>query len=233
MDSIKEKRVARGDSTGRLLEFIDNFNNAEVCKMSLSVFRSFDCLENCGACCMNHITLDYTEGPRLERFKKNFPEEFKKFEKVVVHGQEIYRYVSEKTDTKYCDYLDTSNGRCKLHGSHPLSCDTLPLKIVLKKGKEALVSKQAFGRSWQYTQIDGTKGVKCVFGDVAKGEVSWTSTLYRINLLKELLIIAEKAGRSVVRLQKLIDRMQYWYDRKTLPDQLEIIDDEVKKDTIF
>jgi Fe-S-cluster containining protein len=235
MENTNKKKVASYDSIGRLLEFIDNFNNAKVCKMSPTVFRSFECLENCGSCCMSHIALDYTEGPRLEKFKKNFPEEFKKFEKIIVDGQEVYRYFSNKKNSRYCDFLDTSNGRCKIHGSHPFSCDMLPLKIVFKNG-EAFAAHHVFGRSWQYTQIDGSKGVKCIFGNVSNGEVSWPSTLYRINLLKELKILAEKFGRSGKRIQKLIDRMQYWYDRKTVPDKFEIIDgaeEDVEKNSLF
>jgi Fe-S-cluster containining protein len=113
------------------------------------------CPENCGACC-GKFSLDYINGER----------DLTGLQERIIHfnGQQIRIWRDEQCGGERCKYLRMENGRCDIHGAHPFSCDFECLRFEVGQVSNYNKLEQShYGRTWQLTQVDGTKNVKCEF----------------------------------------------------------------------
>ena len=90
------------------------------------LFRSLDCVPECGACCLNY-TLDY-----LPSEKPVFPVIDKK---ITISGSDfvVYSDLQDNTETRFCRNLNLENGRCMIHTRHAFSCDFEILRFKVSK----------------------------------------------------------------------------------------------------
>lgn len=134
--------------------------------LSPMFFRDYSCFENCGSCC-NHsgISLEYIEdSDRWRLFKQNHPEEASLFYQVVDEsGVLIMRYRQEQAPVKTrCHFLN-DKGRCNVHDSYPFPCGFAfsKFKDLTSSRNQSRLTTEQYGRAWNFTRLDGTKGAMC------------------------------------------------------------------------
>ena len=187
------------DSLNKIKDYIKASNNEELI-LSPMFFRDYSCPPNCGGCCPK-FSLDYFEGERWEKFKKEYPHLIHKFKKRTVNGATVYtNYQSENKDFK-CEFLNKENGRCKIHKSNPFSCEFELNKFVVK-GKKTYLMNKLFGRGWNMMRIDGNRGALCEMKPF-----NLKKYLRDVELLKELLDICNKMNEKAPLLQKLVKKL--------------------------
>lgn len=156
-------------------------------RISPMLFRGFVCPPACGACCLR-FSLDFLPS-------KYEPHPYKLTKRTVeFNGQEFTLYTDQQDDhnNHHCRNLD-GNARCSIHGKHPFSCD-FELVRFLRAAKDSsrdynTLTQKLYGRSWNMTQVDGTKGIKC----------------YMTPPTKEA---AEDVARKLIRLRTWCDYFQ-------------------------
>ena len=117
------------------------------------IFRGFTCPSHCGACCARG-TLDWL--PNEDR-PYDVP-----MRTVDFNGKQFTIYSDQQLDhaNYHCRNLDMTNGRCGIYGKHPWLCDEELIKVISYEDRFVLTQK-LYGRGWNLTRIDGTKGSKC------------------------------------------------------------------------
>ena len=185
------------DSTDKIKGYISSCLKEEVI-LSAKFFRDYECPSGCGGCCPK-FSLDYFEGERWEGFKKEYPNELHKFEKREVDGVSIFTNFQRSNESGKCEYLDMSNGRCKIHKFNPFSCEFELNKFVQKEDKTYLINK-LYGRGWNMLRIDGLRGALCKMK-----EFNYDKFQKDIKLLEELLQIATFFKTEVPLLEKIIN----------------------------
>lgn len=85
-------------------------------KIYPSIASGYTCPPDCGACC-EKFTLDYIEG---EETPDGVEERDVKF-----NGNQIKIMTDKQADngTAFCKHVRLEDARCKIHGTHPFSCD--------------------------------------------------------------------------------------------------------------
>ena len=121
------------------------------------IFRNFECVAGCGACCGN-FSLDYlpNEESTNEREIRTI-----NFNEGVV---ELKSDTQKDVNTRWCRHLDRVTGLCKQQHHRPFSCDFEPIRFLHYQDKVCILQK-SFGRSWAMERLDGIKGALCEFGD--------------------------------------------------------------------
>ena len=145
--------------------------------ITISIFKAFECLSNCAACC-SVFSLDYI--PNEKRPKKLIKR------KILLNNTQynIYSDVQKENNTKHCKYVN-KEGRCKIHRNHPFSCDFELIGSFIYKNKNSpnRLTTRIYSRGWNMTKIDGTKGVLCTLGFVDKTSIKEIKR--KINRLNE------------------------------------------------
>lgn len=128
-------------------------------RISPLILRGFDCPENCGACCNLNFSLDYLPEP-LEKHPYQLTERI-----ILFNNQKFLIYSDLQTDnnTRHCKNLDIVNGRCKIHGEHPFSCDFELLRFLNFKSKSIpnLITNKPYGRGWNLLKCNNERGALC------------------------------------------------------------------------
>ncbi len=127
-----------------------------VLRVSENVFRGYTCPAQCGACCFR-FSLDYLP-------TEDQPENVKP-RLIAFDGRqvEIYSDLQDDHSDHFCNRLNKQNGRCSIHGKHPFTCDFELLRSITSVDGERFnnFTLRLYGRGWQMTQIDGSKGAMC------------------------------------------------------------------------
>lgn len=147
-------------------------------KVSPLLLRGYTCPERCGACCPR-FSLDY------------LPQEHKppglEIRKVEFNGGPVYVYSDTQTDHKdhHCRNLDKETARCKIHICRPFSCDFELIRPAVFADPESpnMLQQRLFGRAWNMTRADGSKGTDCVM--TAPTEESVEDAIRKIKRLEE------------------------------------------------
>jgi len=141
----------------KILYYLGNLTREKIINISPNFGRAVSCPENCGGCCLK-FSLDFYLGERLEKFKEEYPEEFKKMEFNGVY----YTDVQEDNSDRWCRYLNKENGRCMIHNANPFSCEFELNKVIYnKRMNTTYVMTKKFGRGWNFTRTDGGVGALC------------------------------------------------------------------------
>lgn len=118
--------------------------------------RGYTCPADCGGCC-SRFSLDYL--PSGEAKPKGLTEKLVQF-----NGRSVRLLSDPQSDHEdhYCRHLDKSNGRCKIHGKHPFTCDFELIRTLtfLESAPNVLTAK-LYGRGWNMLRIDGKRGARC------------------------------------------------------------------------
>lgn len=175
--------------------------SADKVILSTGFFRDFKCSLHCGACCKS-VNLEYLKDTdRWERFKSNYQELVPLFKE----KEEGVMSFDNKSQDKYCNFLDRENGSCMIHDSAPLPCRFAPLKFIDKRvsSNTSYLNASAYGRAWAFTQLDGTKGTKC---EVVES-FNYDKFLNDLEMIKELHDYAKKLNLKS-KLSYIIDFLE-------------------------
>lgn len=199
----------------RLIEFIHRLEvNKYEAYLSPTFFRTLLCPSQCGACCPKNSLYYITEKSKL-KFKKLYPEEYKRYELRNVNGVNVL--VDEQLDNedKKCIYLDKGTGRCKIHHANPLLCALEPIKFRIVKNM-LYIQKQVPGRVWNLTRVTGKKGGCCGFSEYSENQFD-----IDIRVLTELNEIADLINIETI-LPQLIDMIKLLGPHATLKRKIPI-----------
>lgn len=121
--------------------------------VSPTLVRGFTCPAQCAGCCPR-FSLDYLPNGE-ERPAGTKPRE------VRFDGRKILLMSDTQQDHKnhHCRNVQ-SDGRCRIHGRQPFSCDFELIRIIHSK-EQATMTQRLFGRGWQMLRVDGTRGALC------------------------------------------------------------------------
>jgi len=122
------------------------------------LLRGFTCPSNCAACCLV-FSLDYIpleEVPPIPLTRRE----------IYINGKAVTVFTDFQNEntSKWCMYASHIDGRCKIHGKQPFSCDFELIRPLIFRDKETpnILTQKLFGRAWALTKIDNTKGARCV-----------------------------------------------------------------------
>lgn len=146
--------------------------------LSASFWRRYGCALHCGGCCLA-FTLDYLPW-EWEQFCATYPAYASRgHERTVdvngsaravwtiandLHAQTLHGH-------RFCQFVDAQNGACTIHEQNPYSCrvELVKLRTI---GETGYIQKAPFGRAWNLTKIDGTRGdVLCTFDDFDEAQL--------------------------------------------------------------
>jgi len=170
--------------------------------LSRLFFKSRQCPKTgCGACCVE-VSLDYFEGERWERFKKEYPECLKNFKDREYKGNLVHSDWQEGNKkfigkaAKRCKYLNFNNGMCNIHLAHPLLCDFEG--IVIRQHNKVHIRKQA--KSVRFLTVNNETCSQCHYKDKYNDE----ELKKDISLLGELLEVSKKFNYKLKNLESII-----------------------------
>lgn len=127
-------------------------------RVSPSIFRGFTCPEGCGGCCPR-FSLDYLP------FEIH-PSSLHLEQRFVTFNGKAYAVWSDKQtdhDNHHCRNLNMDDGRCRVHGAQPFSCDFELIRFLEFNDPEHpnYITQKLFGRGWQMLRVDGERGALC------------------------------------------------------------------------
>lgn len=116
--------------------------NGEYCPseemhVSPSICNKFNCLLDCGGCCQNNVLI-WIPGES----KPDYLNEVKQVEVIVRGVKNLYDYYEDnQKDSKikwqegnqdkwHCRYLVIEDGKCGIHGKHPMTCRTEIMRFL-------------------------------------------------------------------------------------------------------
>jgi len=151
--------VKHTDSVEKVASYLKAANADEVV-LSSKFFRDYTCPSGCGGCCPK-FTLDYVEGPRLDKLRATYPEAAARLKpRQTKTGHTIWTDAQSDNDTRWCRHLRQEDGRCGIHEANPFTCEFELLKLNVTQGKGRIINK-LFGRGWSLLRVDGERGAKC------------------------------------------------------------------------
>lgn len=164
--------------TIEVFEFRGKQYKPRALSISPLIFRSLGCPAKCGACCPR-FSLDYLPSEWHEGLD----------ERVVQFNGREFKLFSDMQNTHenhHCQHLDMNNGRCKIHGEHPFSCDFEILRFFqfADESKPHRLSTQHYGRAWQMLRVDGERGTLCTI-DANDVEAARSEVVRKLKRLKE------------------------------------------------
>jgi len=119
-----------------------------------SLFQGFTCPAGCGGCC-GAFTLDW------------LPDEERPYEVPARSIEFNHNRITLRSDVFRCaDGARCPNlnpeGRCKVHGLHPFSCDFELIKVALGENlPRNWMGSKLYSRRWRMKRMDGTRGAMC------------------------------------------------------------------------
>lgn len=122
------------------------------------ILRGYTCPAGCGGCCPR-FSLDYIEPDGV-------PDGHPLAKRIVeFDGREVEVWSDLQTDHKgpKCRNLNLDNGRCRIHGNQPFSCDFELLRMIIHevKAPRADITQKLYGRGWAMMRVDGKRGALC------------------------------------------------------------------------
>lgn len=200
------------DSVEKIKNYLISLDR-EVLYFSPFMLRTLVCNKSCGACCRN-FSLDYLKSSkRWEKFIELYPEkEFLFMERRV--DDAIYMTYTQPPSF-FCSFLSKDNeARCTIHHSNPFSCSFEIIKIqgqgnYTRYGIDlSQIVKKRFGREWNMTQVDGSKGTKCEIVDFNQDE--WDKDLLLLEELQQHYLA--HYGIENKKLFLLLNKLKFDYD---------------------
>lgn len=182
--------------TAEPFEYKNKMYFPKTLRVSPGIFRGYTCPEGCGGCCPR-FSLDYLpEEPKPES-------PFIKERLIRFNGREVPIFSDLQDDhaAHHCRNLEQSNGRCRIHGVHPFSCDfelTRFMEFADARRPNGLTTK-LYGRGWALLRVDGERGAKC---EITPANAASTADLVR--KLRRLELWCSHFGLST-KLPQLID----------------------------
>ncbi|MGO9378501.1 MAG: hypothetical protein ACLP29_08095 [Dissulfurispiraceae bacterium] len=162
--------------------------------------RGYTCFEhkNCGACCQK-FTLDYIPGEGMPEGLTKRPFEFNS------QTIDVFSDLQNENSGYYCKHLRLSDGLCGIHGSHPFSCIfelIRPIDETGSIGRHRMAVAQ-YGRSFNMTRIDGTKGAPCTIKEPTKESIEDSiEKLERLEKWATYFGLTETHIPKIIRLMK-------------------------------
>ncbi len=153
--------------------------------VSPQLLRSTTCPANCGACCRNY-TMDFLP---LEKLPTDIYPSLELEKRDVDFNGKKYPIFTIKRDetTHYCNHLDLSNGRCKIHECHSFGCDFFLIAFqhpkLINSPKPSHIRTRLLGRAWAFTRVDGGKGTLCQTTAITDETIK--DTVRKLKRLKE------------------------------------------------
>ena len=137
--------------------------------VSPKILRGYTCPAGCGGCC-NRFSLDYIapdtvpEGHPLTKGVIEFDG----------RDVEIWSDMQNDHDDHHCRNLNKENGRCKIHGFQPFSCDFELLRSIQYKDKSRpnMLIQKVYGRGHDMLRVDGERGALCEMTPVTDESVA-------------------------------------------------------------
>lgn len=127
-------------------------------RVSEGIFRGYTCPEGCGGCCPR-FSLDYLPTEDFPPGVELTPRD------ISINGRMVRVWSDLQVDhtSHHCRNLNHENGRCRIHGRQPFSCDFELIRTSISEddGKPNGLNTRLFGRGWAMLRVDGGRGAKC------------------------------------------------------------------------
>ena len=143
-------------------------------RVSPGIFRGYTCPAMCGGCCPR-FSLDYLPQetwdlmPEARDVLRPRVIEFDRREVLLLSN------LQSDVDTHHCSNLDQSNGRCRIHGSQPFTCDFELIRAAISTtDRPHQLTTRLFGRGWAMLRVDGERGALCEIIEVDLDSVADT-----------------------------------------------------------
>lgn len=123
------------------------------------IFRGYTCPAMCGGCC-TRFSLDYIPGEEVPPYSGPGDAFWKR--QIILNGK-LYWVESDMQgdhNDHHCRNLNKEDGRCKIHGKHPFSCDFELIRFI-SFAEKAVLTQKLYGRGWAMLRIDGERGARC------------------------------------------------------------------------
>lgn len=145
--------------------------------VSTLLFRGFTCPPQCAGCCPR-FSLDFLP------FETPHPDIKGVNREVFFDGKniKIYSDMQEDHNDHHCRNVNKEDGRCKVHGNQPFSCDFELIRFIHQQDRVILTQK-LFGRGWAFLRVDGQRGAKCDMTPITKETVD--DVIRKLNRLKQ------------------------------------------------
>lgn len=165
------------------------------------LLRDFLCPPNCGACCPV-FTLDYLPGEAQ-------PDSTHQRVAWLNGEHPIFSDLQAQNERSHCKYVQYKDARCSIYEKRPFSCDFELIRVLQYKDHYRL-TQQPFGRAWNLTKVDGTKGALCHLFKSSSGQKEVLRKLRRLERWMEYFEVKKN------RIQKIIDAIPALNSGRTL-----------------
>lgn len=159
------------DSTDKIRGYLEAVKvGGKPLRLSPLLLRGYTCPANCGGCCPV-FSLDYL--PSEDKPEGVIPRD--------VDGILIYSDLQKGNKGNHCKNLDHSNGRCKIHGRQPFSCDFELVRFSLFSSDDHAnhVAVRLFGRGWNMLRVDGERGALCEITEITPETIADVARKFR------------------------------------------------------
>jgi len=153
----------------------------QPCIVSPGILRGFTCPAMCGACCKS-FTMDWLPYETMPHNPRRI-----KLRTFMINGRDVPVFTDAQAgnDTGYCRYLRHEDGRCGIHGTHPMPCDFELIRPLMShiEARPNRVTTKLFGRGHQLMRVvDQTRGALCTVNGITDDTID--DTIRRLNRLQ-------------------------------------------------
>lgn len=131
-------------------------------RVTPNLLRGYTCPAMCGGCCFN-FSLDYLPSEmELTRPLASIPQK-QRFVEFNGKNIEIWTDWQKENTSNRCKNLNPKDGRCRIHGWHPFTCDFELIRTLAFEdaSRPNVLTQKLYGRGWSYPRVDGGKGALC------------------------------------------------------------------------
>ena len=150
-------------------------------RVSPMILRGYTCPPMCAGCCSSVFSLDY-----LPQDLEKWPHNNLQPRMIKLNDWEMPIYSDlqlENQGARFCKNVRPSDGRCRIHGRHPFSCDFELIRFLEFQGDTRnILTQKLYGRGWAMMKVTGDRGALCEMlpvDDFTKKEV-----IRKLNRLK-------------------------------------------------
>ena len=176
-------------------------------KINQLALRSYDCPEECGACCMRCSLVWFTPPENLPHIEKTRIQIGHAFRDVWIDYQMDH-------NSHFCRYLDPVSGRCTIYEERPFACQLELFKFMHYVSRGTAYARVTLpGRGWNLTKVDGERGALCT---INKHDPAQTKDI--IQLLHQLAKFMQMFG-----IANDIEQMTNFLKKGEVQEQKELI----------
>lgn len=175
-----------------------------------SVFESYTCPENCGACCkpvtltwsedeFNSLKLVLQDSSMFRHFLEHTTEEY-----LLINNKKLKFFVFNDISNKFCYFINKDNGRCLIYNNRIMPGRLELFKFAISEKNDKVYARVAKpGRGWAYKTIKETKGVLCTVHEPYKKDFveGYISALFEVKNLMDYFNINNDCDKVITYLK--------------------------------